>query len=125
MVNTAVLCVDRGNPPPALPRFYGIIPTVKKRTCKTTKIGIFLDIPGLACTRAISGLYRFARHKPDWRIFLFPVQRGEAALRKIAANFTPDAIFTGHADVVRAYGGKIPYVILVPWEYTPTLSGTK
>ena len=96
---------------------------MQKRTRKIIKIGVFLDIPGLACTRAISGLYRFARHKPDWRIFLFTVQRGEAALRKIAANFTPDAIFTGHADVVRAYGEKIPYVILENIE--PSLPGRK
>ena len=85
---------------------------MQKRTRKIIKIGVFLDIPGLACSRAISGFYRFARRKSNWRIFLFPVQREGEALRRIVANFSPDAIFTGHADTVRAYGGKIPYVLL-------------
>ena len=83
-----------------------------KKTHHTTKIAVLLDIPGLACSRAISGLFRFARNKPDWRIFLFPVQSKGPMLSRIAASFNPDAIFAGHADAVRAYGGKCPYVLL-------------
>ena len=86
---------------------------MKTSTRKTTKIGIFLDIPGLARNRAISGLYRYARRKSDWRIFQFQVQRDSAALRTLAKNFRPDAIFAGHADAVRAFAPhRIPYVLL-------------
>ena len=95
---------------------------MQKRIRKTTKIGVFLDIPGLARSRAISGLYRFARRKPDWRIFQFPIQRKGEALRRLVASFNPDAIFTGHADAVKAYGGKIPYVLLENIEPSLTLS---
>ena len=91
---------------------YDIILRMKKYSRETTNIGVFLDIPGLARSRAISGLYRFARHRPDWRIFQFSVQREGNALRKIVASFRPDAIFTGHSDAIRAYGGEIPYVML-------------
>ena len=89
---------------------------------KTTKIGVFLDIPGLARSRAISGLYRFARRKPDWRIFQFPIQREGETLRRLVASFSPDAIFTGHADAVKAYGGNIPYVLLENIEPSLALS---
>lgn len=83
-----------------------------KKTHLTTKIAVFLDIPGLACSRAISGLYRFARSKPDWRIFLFPIQRKGPDLDRIAASFNLDAIFAGHADAVWACGKNRPYVLL-------------
>ncbi len=96
---------------------------MKNHTRKTTKIGVFLNIPGLARSRAISGLYRYARRKPDWRIFQFPVQRDDDVLRMLAASFKPDAIFTGHADAVRAYGTQTPYVILENIE--PSLPGRK
>ena len=85
--------------------------TMKKNT-RTIKIGIFLDIPGLARTRAISGLYRFARQRPDWRIFQFPVHHDVEDLRRLVADFMPDAIFAGHADAIRAYDAPIPYVLL-------------
>lgn len=100
---------------------YAIIPSVimRRRTRNTIKIGVFLDIPGLARSRAISGLYRFARQKPNWRIFQFPLQKNCPELQGIATMFKPDAIFSGHADVVRAYGERIPYVLLENVE--PTL----
>lgn len=86
----------------------------------STKIGVFLDLPGLARTRAISGLYRFARRKPNWRIFQFPVQRNGTALQNLATKFKPDAIFAGHADAIRIYSQtKPPYVLLENIE--PTL----
>lgn len=86
----------------------------------STKIGVFLDLPGLARMRAISGLYRFARRKPNWRIFQFPVQRNGTTLQNLAAKFKPDAIFTGHADAIRIYSKtKPPYVLLENIE--PTL----
>ena len=84
-----------------------------KQTNRTKKIAIFLDIPGLARSRAISGLYRYARRKSDWRIFQFQIQRDSTALRTLAKNFRPDAIFAGHADAVRAFAlHSVPYVLL-------------
>ena len=85
---------------------------MRRRTKQTIKIGIFLDIPGLARSRAISGLYRFARQKTSWRIFQFPLQQNCAELKKLTKSFKLDAIFAGHADAVRAYGKNIPYVLL-------------
>ena len=85
---------------------------MQRRILKTTKIGVFLDIPGLARIRAISGLYRFARRRPDWRIFQFAVQRKGDDLQRLVANFKPDALFAGHADAVRAYDKALPYVLL-------------
>lgn len=85
---------------------------MKAKNRKTTKIAIFLDIPGLARSRAISGLYRYAQQKPDWRIFQFPLQKKSPELLKLEASFKPDAIFAGHADAVRIYGRRIPYVLL-------------
>lgn len=85
----------------------------------TIKIAVFLDIPGLARSRAISGLYRFSRGKPDWRIFQFPIQKKSPELQQLTASFSPDAIFAGHADAVRAYGKSTPYVLLENVE--PTL----
>lgn len=93
---------------------------MSNRAKHSAKIGVFLDLPGLARTRAISGLYRFARRKPDWRIFQFPVQRNGAALQNLAAQFKPDAIFAGHADAIRIYSQtKPPYVLLENIEPTP------
>ena len=86
---------------------------MRRRTKQTIKIGIFLDIPGLARSRAISGLYRFARQKTNWRIFQFPLQQNCAELKKLTKSFKLDAIFAGHADAVRAYGKNIPYVLLL------------
>ena len=93
------------------------------RTPKDIRIGIFLDIPGLARSRAISGLYRFAREKPNWRLYQFPLQRDSPALRDLAANFAVDAVLAGHADVVRAYadaGRETPFVLLESIEPSPS-----
>ena len=93
---------------------------MSKHSNHSTKIGVFLDLPGLARMRAISGLYRFARRKPNWRIFQFPVQRNGTALQNLATRFKPDAIFAGHADAIRIYSQtKPPYVLLENIE--PTL----
>jgi len=83
---------------------------------KIIKIGFFLDIPGLAKSRMISGFFRFARNHPDWQIYQYPVQTDSEELRRIVAAFATDAIVTGHADVLRAYSKKgqkrLPYIIL-------------
>lgn len=108
---------------------YGILPIVMAtKAHAVTKIGIFLDIPGLARIRAISGLYRFARQKPDWRIFQFHTQRNSKELQAIAASFRPDAIFAGHVDAVRAFcpnagDTPVPYVLIENTE--PTLPGER
>jgi len=79
-------------------------------------IGIFLDIPGLACNRAVAGFYRFARLRPSWRIYEFPVKRKSSEQRTLVRNFKPDAIFTSHADILRDYARlgrrKMPYVLM-------------
>ena len=79
-------------------------------------IGIFLDIPGLACNRAVAGFYRFARSRPGWRIYDFPVKRKSSDQRTLVRDFRPDAIFTSHADIIRDYARhgrrKIPYVLM-------------
>ena len=79
-------------------------------------IGIFLDIPGLACNRAVTGFYRFARLRPSWRIYEFPVKRKSSEQRALVRDFKPDAIFTSHADILRDYARhrrrKMPYVLM-------------
>ena len=79
-------------------------------------IGIFLDIPGLACNRAVAGFYRFARLRPSWRIYEFPVKRKSSEQRALVRNFKPDAIFTSHVDIIRDYARhgqrKMPYVLM-------------
>ncbi len=79
-------------------------------------IGIFLDIPGLACNRAVAGFYRFARLWPSWRIYEFPVKRNSSEQHALVRDFKPDAIFTSHADILRDYARhgrrKMPYVLM-------------
>ena len=79
-------------------------------------IGIFLDIPGLACNRAVAGFYRFARLRPNWRIYEFPVKRKSSEQHALVRDFKPDAIFTSHADILRDYARhgrrKMPYVLM-------------
>ena len=67
------------------------------------KIGIFLEIPGLAKSRIIAGFFRFARKCPNWQIYQFPVQSDSTELQRITSDFKPDAILSGHPDVIRAY----------------------
>ena len=79
-------------------------------------IGIFLDIPGMARNRAVAGFYRFARSRPGWQIFDFPVKRKSSEQRTLVRDFRPDAIFTSHADILRDYAKhgrrKMPYVLM-------------
>lgn len=83
-----------------------------KHTRQTNKIAVFLDIAGLARTRAISGLYRYARQKPKWRIFQFPLWHDCSTLRQITKKLKPDAIFASHVDAIKAFSPHPPYVLM-------------
>lgn len=83
-------------------------------------ICIVLDLPGLARYRAVSGIYRYARQRPDWQLYYLEVPRHPNSLNALIRDIEPDALFTDTPDAIRAFrrfrGNDVPYVLLTKSE---------
>lgn len=83
---------------------------------KSIDIGIFVNVPGSANQRLISGFFRFASSQANWQIRQFPLQNDGDELRRIVTDYRPDALIASSPDILRAYEQnglkRLPYVLL-------------